>query len=126
MIQILRLLSMLEETLNTATFSVVWKELAQRLEELLLDDVVLSRQFSFSGGCQFRHDVSTLVALFKKYTTRPEHYFKRYRSVNSDVVSPNNAYIQTERSCASVKPSDKLHRTLRTRYHRFSVAKLAK
>ena len=118
---------MLEETLNTATFSVLWKELAQRLEELLLDDVVLSRQFSYSGGCQFRHDVSTLVVLFKKYTARPDHYFKRYRSVSFDIdLLTNNGYFQTKRSCASVEPSDELNWTLRTRYHRFSVAELAK
>ncbi|EFA07987.1 RINT1-like protein [Tribolium castaneum] len=69
-------LHQLQKTLASKLFTIVWRSVAQQLDNYLFEDLVLDNRFNTGGALQLKYDVTrNLLPLFSQYTERPETYF---------------------------------------------------
>ncbi|XP_034019344.1 RAD50-interacting protein 1 isoform X2 [Thalassophryne amazonica] len=70
----------LHQVLSLPLFQVAWQGLAEKLNNFLYQDVILSNHFSDSGAAQLQFDMSrNLFPLFGHYCKRPENFFKHIK-----------------------------------------------
>ncbi|XP_041833481.1 RAD50-interacting protein 1 isoform X2 [Melanotaenia boesemani] len=68
----------LHQVLSLPLFQLAWQGLAERLDNFLYQDVILSNHFSDGGAAQLQFDMSrNLFPLFGHYCKRPENFFKQ-------------------------------------------------
>lgn len=72
-------LHQLQKTLASKLFTIVWRSIAQQLDNYLFEDLILDNRFNDGGALQFKYDVTrNLLPLFSQYTERPDMYFTQY------------------------------------------------
>lgn len=70
----------LHQALSLRVFQLAWHGLADRLDQLIYQDVILSNHFSDGGAAQLNFDMSrNLYPLFGHYCKRPENFFKHVK-----------------------------------------------
>ncbi|XP_060922720.1 RAD50-interacting protein 1 [Limanda limanda] len=70
----------LHQVLSLTLFQLAWQGLADRLDNLLYQDVILSNHFSDGGAAQLQFDMTrNLFPLFGHYCKRPENFFKHVK-----------------------------------------------
>lgn len=70
----------LHQVLSLSLFQLAWQGLAERLDNLLYQDVILSNHFSDGGAAQLQFDMTrNLFPLFGHYCKRPENLFKHVK-----------------------------------------------
>uniref|UniRef100_A0A8D3CE77 RAD50-interacting protein 1 n=1 Tax=Scophthalmus maximus TaxID=52904 RepID=A0A8D3CE77_SCOMX len=70
----------LHQVLSLSLFQLAWQGLADRLDNLLYQDVILSNHFSEGGAAQLQFDMTrNLFPLFGHYCKRPENFFKHVK-----------------------------------------------
>ncbi|XP_069012518.1 RAD50-interacting protein 1 [Embiotoca jacksoni] len=70
----------LQQVLSLSLFQLAWQGLAERLDNLLYQDVILSNHFSDGGAAQLQFDMTrNLFPLFGHYCKRPENFFKHVK-----------------------------------------------
>uniref|UniRef100_A0A3B4X1X1 RAD50-interacting protein 1 n=1 Tax=Seriola lalandi dorsalis TaxID=1841481 RepID=A0A3B4X1X1_SERLL len=70
----------LHQVLSLSLFQLAWQGLAERLDNFLYQDVVLSNHFSDGGAAQLQFDMTrNLFPLFGHYCKRPENFFKHVK-----------------------------------------------
>lgn len=70
----------LKDSLASTMFVEAWQKLAAQVNEFLLEELILQRQFNDGGAAQLSFDVQqNLIPLFGQYTTKPENYFKELK-----------------------------------------------
>ncbi|KAM7377806.1 hypothetical protein PAMA_012955 [Pampus argenteus] len=70
----------LHQILSLSLFQQAWQGLAERLDNLLYQDVILSNHFSDGGATQLQFDMTrNLFPLFGHYCKRPENFFKHVK-----------------------------------------------
>ncbi|KFA75814.1 hypothetical protein S40288_01958 [Stachybotrys chartarum IBT 40288] len=62
-----RNLDFLSKTLSTASFRRVWREVLDKLQDILWNGVLLRQSFTTLGATQFFHDGSAVFALIDRY-----------------------------------------------------------
>ncbi|KAM3587503.1 uncharacterized protein V6R79_007175 [Siganus canaliculatus] len=73
-------LSNLHTVLSVSLFQLAWQGLAERLDNFLYQDVILSNHFSDGGAVQLQFDMTrNLFPLFGHYCKRPENFFKHVK-----------------------------------------------
>lgn len=70
-------LHLTKETLSTRLFTKFWRNLAKRLDDYLLKQVLSLSSLSEYGKYQFDHDIQALFLLFKFLVSNPENMFKQ-------------------------------------------------
>ncbi|KAM6895259.1 RAD50-interacting protein 1 [Xenentodon cancila] len=70
----------LHQVLSFSLFQQAWQGLAERLDNFLYQDVILSNHFSDGGAAQLQFDMTrNLFPLFGHYCKRPENFFKHVK-----------------------------------------------
>ncbi|XP_030295864.1 RAD50-interacting protein 1 isoform X2 [Sparus aurata] len=70
----------LHQVLSLSLFQLAWQGLAERLDNFLYQDVILSNHFSDGGAAQLQFDMTrNLFPLFGHYCKRPENFFKHVK-----------------------------------------------
>ncbi|KAM7366778.1 hypothetical protein PAMP_014724 [Pampus punctatissimus] len=70
----------LHQILSLSLFQQAWQGLAERLDNFLYQDVILSNHFSDGGATQLQFDMTrNLFPLFGHYCKRPENFFKHVK-----------------------------------------------
>ncbi|XP_056280818.1 RAD50-interacting protein 1 [Pseudoliparis swirei] len=70
----------LQQVLTFDLFQLAWQGLAERLNSLLYQDVILSNHFSEGGAAQLQFDMTrNLFPLFGHYCQRPENFLKHVK-----------------------------------------------
>ncbi|XP_035003884.1 RAD50-interacting protein 1 isoform X1 [Hippoglossus stenolepis] len=70
----------LHQVLSLTLFQLAWQGLADRLDNFLYQDVILSNHFSDGGAAQLQFDMTrNLFPLFGHYCKRPENFFKHVK-----------------------------------------------
>ncbi|KAK5876780.1 hypothetical protein CesoFtcFv8_026101 [Champsocephalus esox] len=70
----------LHQVLSFSLFQLAWQGLAERLDNVLYQEVVLSNHFSEGGAAQLQFDMTrNLFPLFGHYCKRPENFFKHVK-----------------------------------------------
>ncbi|XP_068442239.1 RAD50-interacting protein 1 [Clinocottus analis] len=70
----------LQQVLTFDLFQLAWQGLAERLNSLLYQDVILSNHFSEGGAAQLQLDMTrNLFPLFGHYCQRPENFLKHVK-----------------------------------------------
>ncbi|XP_061662102.1 RAD50-interacting protein 1 [Syngnathoides biaculeatus] len=70
----------LQQVLSLSLFQLAWQGLAERLDNFLYQEVVLSNNFSDGGAAQLQFDMTrNLFPLFGHYCKRPENFFKHVK-----------------------------------------------
>uniref|UniRef100_A0A672YVK7 RAD50-interacting protein 1 n=1 Tax=Sphaeramia orbicularis TaxID=375764 RepID=A0A672YVK7_9TELE len=70
----------LHQVLSVTLFQLAWQGLAERLDNFLYQDVILSNHFSDGGAAQLHFDMTrNLFPLFGHYCKRPENFFKHVK-----------------------------------------------
>uniref|UniRef100_A0A3Q3W873 RAD50-interacting protein 1 n=1 Tax=Mola mola TaxID=94237 RepID=A0A3Q3W873_MOLML len=70
----------LHQVLSLPLFQMAWQGLADRLDNFLYQDVILSNHFSDVGAAQLQFDMTrNLFPLFGHYCKRPENFFKHVK-----------------------------------------------
>uniref|UniRef100_A0A7N8YMZ4 RAD50-interacting protein 1 n=1 Tax=Mastacembelus armatus TaxID=205130 RepID=A0A7N8YMZ4_9TELE len=70
----------LHQVLSFSLFQLSWQGLAERLDNFLYQDVILSNHFSDGGAAQLQFDMTrNLFPLFGHYCKRPENFFKHVK-----------------------------------------------
>ncbi|XP_034719806.1 RAD50-interacting protein 1 [Etheostoma cragini] len=70
----------LHQVLSLSLFQLAWQGLAERLNNVLYQDVILSNHFSEGGAAQLQFDMTrNLFPLFGHYCKRPENFFKHVK-----------------------------------------------
>ncbi|XP_059182016.1 RAD50-interacting protein 1 [Centropristis striata] len=70
----------LHQVLSFSLFQLAWQGLAERLDKILYQDVILSNHFSEGGAAQLQFDMTrNLFPLFGHYCKRPENFFKHVK-----------------------------------------------
>ncbi|XP_068573145.1 RAD50-interacting protein 1 [Cebidichthys violaceus] len=70
----------LHQVLSLSLFQLAWQGLAERLDTILYQDVILSNHFSEGGAAQLQFDMTrNLFPLFGHYCKRPENFFKHVK-----------------------------------------------
>ncbi|KAI3367003.1 hypothetical protein L3Q82_009632 [Scortum barcoo] len=70
----------LHQVLSLSLFQLAWQGLAEKLDNFLYQDVVLSNHFSEGGAAQLQFDMTrNLFPLFGHYCKRPENFFKHVK-----------------------------------------------
>ncbi|TKS88153.1 RAD50-interacting protein 1 RAD50 interactor 1 [Collichthys lucidus] len=68
------------QVLSLSLFQLAWQGLAERLDNFLYQDVILSNHFSDGGAAQLQFDMTrNLFPLFGHYCKRPENFFKHVK-----------------------------------------------
>ncbi|RZC37439.1 RINT1-like protein [Asbolus verrucosus] len=69
-------LHQLQKSLASKLFTIVWRSIAQQLDNYLFEDLVLDNRFNDGGALQLKYDVTrNLLPLFSQFSERPESYF---------------------------------------------------
>ncbi|XP_070710233.1 RAD50-interacting protein 1 [Pempheris klunzingeri] len=70
----------LHQVLSLSLFQLAWQGLAERLDNFLYQEVILSNHFSDGGPAQLQFDMTrNLFPLFGHYCKRPENFFKHVK-----------------------------------------------
>ncbi|CAG5927169.1 unnamed protein product [Menidia menidia] len=70
----------LQQVLSLSLFQLAWQGLADRLDNFLYQEVILSNHFSDGGAAQLQFDMTrNLFPLFGHYCKRPENFFKHVK-----------------------------------------------
>ncbi|XP_074481145.1 RAD50-interacting protein 1 [Sebastes fasciatus] len=70
----------LHQVLSLSLFQLAWQGLAERLDNVLYQDVILFNHFSEGGAAQIQFDMTrNLFPLFGHYCKRPENFFKHVK-----------------------------------------------
>uniref|UniRef100_A0A3Q3JIA4 RAD50-interacting protein 1 n=1 Tax=Monopterus albus TaxID=43700 RepID=A0A3Q3JIA4_MONAL len=70
----------LHQVLSFSLFQLAWQGLAERLDNFLYQEVILSNHFSDGGAAQLQFDMTrNLFPLFGHYCKRPENFFKQVK-----------------------------------------------
>ncbi|XP_034382198.1 RAD50-interacting protein 1 isoform X2 [Cyclopterus lumpus] len=70
----------LQQVLTFDLFQLAWQGLAERLNSLLYQDVILSNHFSEGGAAQLQFDMTEIMfPLFGHYCQRPENFLKHVK-----------------------------------------------
>ncbi|XP_042367285.1 LOW QUALITY PROTEIN: RAD50-interacting protein 1-like [Plectropomus leopardus] len=70
----------LHQVLSLSLFQLAWQGLAERVDHVLYQDVILSNHFSEGGAAQLQFDMTrNLFPLFGHYCKRPENFFKHVK-----------------------------------------------
>ncbi|EFX76487.1 hypothetical protein DAPPUDRAFT_322360 [Daphnia pulex] len=70
----------LKDSLASTMFVEAWQKLASQVNDFLLEELILQRQFNEGGASQLCFDIQqNLIPLFGQYTTKPEIYFKELK-----------------------------------------------
>ncbi|XP_076023482.1 RAD50-interacting protein 1 [Genypterus blacodes] len=70
----------LHQVLSLPLFQVAWQGLAEKLDNFLYQEIILSNHFSEGGAAQLHFDMSrNLFPLFGHYCKRPENFFKHVK-----------------------------------------------
>lgn len=70
-------LNRLQRILPPKSFDAIWKQFANSIDALLMDDIILSQHYDISFIKQFIYDMGTFYALFRSWTKKPESYFPK-------------------------------------------------
>lgn len=67
----------LESALSTAIFNSVLRRIAKKLDDFMIDSMIMNTKFSEGGATQFKFDIErNLLPLFGQYSRRPGLLFK--------------------------------------------------
>ncbi|XP_071753836.2 RAD50-interacting protein 1 [Centroberyx gerrardi] len=70
----------LNQVLSLPLFQLAWQGLAERLDNFLYQDVIMSNHFNEGGAAQLQFDMTrNLFPLFGHYCKRPENFFKHVK-----------------------------------------------
>ncbi|KAF3704873.1 RAD50-interacting protein 1 RAD50 interactor 1 [Channa argus] len=70
----------LHQVLSLSLFQLAWQGLAEKLDNFLYQEVILSNHFSDGGAAQLQFDMTrNLFPLFGHYCKRPENFFKHVK-----------------------------------------------
>lgn len=73
-----RRLHQLQKSLAVNLFTIVWRYIAQELDNYLFEDLVLYNSFNEGGAMQLKYDVQrNLFPLFSQFSEKPENYFSQ-------------------------------------------------
>lgn len=71
-------LHQMQKTLADKIFTVIWKSLAQQLDNYLFVELFLNKKLEKGGILQLKYDIErNLYPLFSQYTDKPESHFKQ-------------------------------------------------
>lgn len=71
-------LHQLQKNLASKLFRIVWRSIAQQLDDYLFEDLVLDNRFNDGGSLQLKYDVTrNLLPLFSQFSERPDTYFSQ-------------------------------------------------
>lgn len=75
-----RRLHQLQKSLAVNLFTIVWRYIAQELDNYLFEDLVLYNSFNEGGAMQLKYDVQrNLFPLFSQFSEKPENYFSQLK-----------------------------------------------
>ncbi|XP_043963537.1 RAD50-interacting protein 1 [Gambusia affinis] len=70
----------LHQVLSVSLFQLAWQGLAEKLDNFIYQEVILSNHFSDGGAAQLQFDMTrNLFPLFGHYCRRPENFFKHVK-----------------------------------------------
>ncbi|XP_054911667.1 RAD50-interacting protein 1 isoform X2 [Poeciliopsis prolifica] len=70
----------LQQVLSVSLFQLAWQGLAEKLDNFIYQEVILSNHFSDGGAAQLQFDMTrNLFPLFGHYCRRPENFFKHVK-----------------------------------------------
>ena len=69
-------LNLFLQHINHSLFQKLWKEIATKLNEYILDQILSKHHFLQNATHQLAHDLSSLVLIFRIFTPKPETYLK--------------------------------------------------
>nr|CAG4649251.1 EOG090X04F1 [Scapholeberis mucronata] len=70
----------LKDSLASTLFTEAWQKLAAEINEFLLEELILQRQFNEGGAAQLCFDIQqNLIPLFSQYTPKPDNHFKELK-----------------------------------------------
>nr|CAG4650082.1 EOG090X04F1 [Sida crystallina] len=109
-------LQWLQKSLASHLFRDAWQELAAQVNEFLLEELILQRQFNDGGTAQLCYDIQqNLIQLFSQFTKYPESYFRELkdactllrlpRPINLLLIDTLSQSVQLDESNASTKNS---------------------
>ncbi|XP_044756636.1 RAD50-interacting protein 1-like [Coccinella septempunctata] len=71
-------LHQLQKSLADKIFSIIWKSLAQQLDNYLFEELIWNKKLEKGGILQLRYDIErNLFPLFSQFTDKPEGHFKQ-------------------------------------------------
>uniref|UniRef100_A0A1J3ED88 RINT1-like protein MAG2 n=1 Tax=Noccaea caerulescens TaxID=107243 RepID=A0A1J3ED88_NOCCA len=70
--------SIIEENLNKADFTAMWRSLASEIDRLFFSSILMANvKFSDDGVERFKEDMEVLYGLFRAWCVRPEGFFPK-------------------------------------------------
>ncbi|KAM4569749.1 RAD50-interacting protein 1 [Odontesthes bonariensis] len=79
----------LHQVLSLSLFQLAWQGLADRLDNFLYQEVILTNHFSDGGAAQLQFDMTrNLFPLFGHYCKRPENFFKHVKEASIILCLP--------------------------------------
>ncbi|CAH2065002.1 unnamed protein product [Thlaspi arvense] len=70
--------SVIEENLNKADFTAMWRSLASEIDKLFFNSVLMANvKFSDDGVERFKQDMEVLYGVFRAWCVRPEGFFPK-------------------------------------------------
>ncbi|KAF8081613.1 hypothetical protein N665_0874s0007 [Sinapis alba] len=70
--------SIIEENLNKADFTAMWRSLASEIDKLFFNSILMANvKFSDDGVERFREDMEVLYGVFRAWCVRPEGFFPK-------------------------------------------------
>ena len=69
-------LVLLQKSLSNSLFDSILHEIADQMNQILIDDLILKNSFNEMGAKQLEFDISNgFLSLFRMYTTEPQIHF---------------------------------------------------
>ncbi|VVB04514.1 unnamed protein product [Arabis nemorensis] len=70
--------SIIEENLNKADFTAMWRSLASEIDRLFFNSILMANvKFSSDGVERFKEDMEVLYGVFRAWCVRPEGFFPK-------------------------------------------------
>ncbi|CAH8325460.1 unnamed protein product [Eruca vesicaria subsp. sativa] len=70
--------SIIEENLNKADFTAMWRSLASEIDKLFFNSILMANvKFSDDGVERFKEDMEVLYGVFRAWCVRPEGFFPK-------------------------------------------------
>ncbi|KAL1218122.1 RINT1-like protein MAG2 [Cardamine amara subsp. amara] len=70
--------SIIQENLNKADFTAMWRSLASEIDKLFLNSILMANvKFSNDGVERFKEDMDILYGVFRAWCVRPEGFFPK-------------------------------------------------
>jgi len=83
-----------QSQLSSIPFFNFWKTLAKKLDNFILNEIILSNHFNDGGAMQINFDITrNLIPLFGDFTTNPEAYFRCSREACTILTLPTGSAL---------------------------------